>query len=377
MAGMTAHVPTRPDNRANTGNNSAPQTRRVAKPATTAVPDDNFINKTAKNYADAYNGYVKKNADPNKAQDTPHKEIMLWLLDHAYNPDNMPDTDPNKGAYLAIKSIVNAQGVVVPRIGSPRYLVRDAATVPTPNNAFFIGDLMQVQADGVTIRDWAGANAVNDTALTSQFAQDFNNIVNRVNRTNTVIQLSKFVNRFDGVAHRDGMQIIPNQSKGDRFAGAISNGVTIDNVTINSAGALQGIFATDGAFTNLHITNNTVQIGGEHALSINGMLSGKIEGNTTNRSIKLLPLRIGGGRNIYITGFQANSGYSYAPLSQIAPNQGNIVDARTIPVAGKNNYYDVNLTRLQNLAKKPGYIGNYQKIMDQLVAEKAAKVHNR
>lgn len=357
MAGnITARVSTQPNTR-----NGVPQTRTVVKPVTAVMPGEDFIRKVALNYVSAYN------ANPKMAQDTPHREIMLWLLSNTYNPVNMADDDPDKAAYLAIKPLrPNSK----PNIGAPRYLVRNGMVIPTPNNAFFIGDLMQIQADNVEISGWSGDAAINDIVLTSGFAIEFNKIVDKVNQNTAIKNLGNPVKRFDGVAHRDAIQIIPPVSKGNRYAAAISEDVTINGTVIKSSGGLQGIFATDGAFKNLTITGNHVAVGGEHALSINGLLSGKIEGNVTNRQIRLLPLRIGGGQNIYITGFRAGSEYSYAPLSQIAPSQANIVDERTKPIAGAKNYTNVDMNKFHQLASHYG--SNYQYLMDALVAQKAA-----
>jgi hypothetical protein len=95
------------------------------------------------------------------------------------------------------------------------------------------------------------------------------------------------------------------------------NNTSITGNVIYSDGALQGIFATDGAFRNLHIVSNHLQIGGEHTITINGMLSGAIMGNTdinnqplADSKIALYPLRLGGGANIYVLGFSNKASLS-------------------------------------------------------------------
>lgn len=343
---------------------STPEPRSVAKPQAATIPDDNFIKKVAQNFIHS-----------GGKQDTAHNEIFKWLFANTYHPSKVPDTDAYKDAYAKVSS----------NTSSPYYWVRSVDQVPTPQTARFIRDLMQVQADNVTISGWTGESAIKDLAEMSDLGKDFNEIVRRVNDTTQAIspQFKPPVDLFNKVAHRDAIQLIPDPRKGRQFAGTISEGVSITGNQITSNAALQGVFASDGAFRNLTITNNTVSTQGKHSITITGMLSGTISGNQTpaDQPVTLLPLRIGGGHevhgNIYIIGFSAipqgqtvNQGMNYG-YEAIAGGQAGMRDYRQtadIPtdIISQGKFYkDVNMAEFAKLTARYGE--QYQTIMNQLV----------
>lgn len=177
-------------------------------------------------------------------------------------------------------------------------------------------------------------------------------------------------------AHRDGIQITPlanrPSQKNDGFAAATLDDVLIDSNNISSIGKLQCIFAGDGLFTNLTISNNTVSTNGQHKITIYGMLSGTISGN--NARAVLRPLRIGGGfvGNLLITGFserdyyygtpnggdpsqyQDNRSINYAPLTHV--HRGNF------PLDKYLNEYNDDRTKVSSLA----YV-EYSDVLDVLL----------
>ena len=120
-------------------------------------------------------------------------------------------------------------------------------------------------------------------------------------------------------AHSDGIQLIA--SGGWQFAGTpLLEGVTITNNTITSGVALQPIFSSDGLFRNLTITGNSLQTKGEHFITINGLLSGRIE-IVGNSRVQLYPWRLGGMPGtclVWVLSFAQEKGresFEYAPIT--------------------------------------------------------------
>lgn len=185
----------------------------------------------------------------------------------------------------------------------------------------FIRDFMQIQGpftkpiviDGILINDFMAAS---EEKHKGQFVKEFNTYADKVSKHPLVKGIHPPVEHFHEMAHRDGFQLIPS-NRPEHFAGEVLEHVTIQNTVIYSEGDLQGIFATDGAFKNIHILNNHIQTKGKYHISISGMLTGcTISGNKDMQDkplhaskITLYPLRIGGGANILIVGFD-NTGIS-------------------------------------------------------------------
>lgn len=125
-------------------------------------------------------------------------------------------------------------------------------------------------------------------------------------------------------AHRDAFQLVPvnNTARGQLSAAHMRN-VLLQNNTVYSSGHLQGIFSSDGLHSNLVIRNNKIDTQSHHKISINGLLSGWIEGNTDSEGnalrVDLWPLRIGGGGagvkdgglgcNVYVLDFADSMNY--------------------------------------------------------------------
>lgn len=243
---------------------------------------------------------------------------------------------------------------------------------------FFIRDFLQAYCTGSI----SVANLVLvDDALYSSFARDFDRLVGSVNEYQRSQGRRRRVFFFSQLAHRDAIQLIPNPMNGvDHFGGAIMRNVSVSGNVIYSDGALQGIFASDGAFQNLHIRNNHLRIGGQHTISINGMLSGSIMDNTDHTGkplamdkITLYPLRLGGGANIFILGFHNKAWlnpddpnyYQYDTIYGVPPER----DFRQQVTQHRGSYYrDVDMQELQTLLKQHGRptASGWQSIMNTL-----------
>lgn len=270
----------------------------------------------------------------NGSQDFAHNAILTELLANQYSTANMRN-DPNARAYDAVRQnsgqplhwIRNQQQAEtlfnsLPAAGNleRRRFPRLNLTGMRSGQNFFVRDFMQIYSKG----DLSIANTVViDDTVFSAFAQDFDKLVSRINEYQKQHGRTFRVFPFLQIAHRDAFQLIPEPMNGvDRFGGAQMRNVSISGNVVFSDGALQGIFATDGAFRNLHIRSNSLQIGGEHTISISGMLSGSIMGNSdinnnplANNKIALYPLRLGGGANIYVLGFRNKPALNPADVS--------------------------------------------------------------
>ncbi len=212
-------------------------------------------------------------------------------------------------------------------------------TSPTPCRCQFLGpkniDLINNQTDAVRV--W--------------------------NSNSHLKNLTVMDNRTYTEAHRDAIQLIPPKMTDktrkvkmlkdgfeqeqdwilcDQMSAAILENVTVEACTVKAPGGpLQGIFSSDGLFSSLKILNNTIQTAGEHAITINGFLSGEISGNTLQAvagktpAIRLYPTRIGGNQAeegvAWILSF-ANEGGTNPVLQYGKPVLGN---NPLVGVAGK------------------------------------------
>jgi hypothetical protein len=245
-------------------------------------------------------------------QDRIQNKILTRLLGSYYSPKTVSERSPERSlAYDAVRGN---------KINNPLYQIRkgdDLVAINSNTTDFFIRDFMQVRSQGGTAVEpmvigkhsnnanhREGLN-ISDGILNSAFAQHFDWLTEGINKNLAQKNISRTARDFSEIAHRDAIQLIPFSQSVSRFAGAIMHYVQVAGNRISSAGRLQGIFATDGAFKQLQICHNSIDIGGSHYISINGMLSGKIEGNTDMNQrllpqdrVTLWPLRIGGGANI-------------------------------------------------------------------------------
>lgn len=345
------------------------------------------------------NAFVVSVADTfntNGNQDYAHNAILQALLEGKYSATNIPVTDSNANAYKIVRDNNSA----------PLYWVRnqrqsqevytrllplsEAQQRRFPNlelgkkrmgSTFFIRDFMQITSRGdLTVGDLV---VVDDTVY-SRFAQDFDKLVNNINAYQQQRGRTYRVFPFLRMAHRDAFHLIPDRTADgiDRFGGAVMSNVSVSGNLLYSDGALQGIFASDGAFRNLHIRNNHVQIGGQHTISISGMLSGSIMGNTDTQNqplpankIALYPLRLGGGANIYVIGFKNKASlrpsdehyYQYDPILGVPPAR----DFRRQVQARGRCYREVDMLELQALLKRqnPQTPAQWQALMDTLTQQ--------
>lgn len=311
-------------------------------------------------------------------QDLAHNAILKELLNGKYSAANIALTDPNARAYTVVRENVSA----------PLYWIRNQqqadtnfAALPPAGNVerarfprlnlagkrvgknFFIRDFMQVLSAGnLSI---ANTIAVDDTVY-APFANDFNRLVSSINSYQQQQGRSHRVLPYLSMAHRDAFQLIPERTADgiNQFGGAIMANVNLSGNVVYSDGALQGIFASDGAFRNLHIRNNHLQIGGKHTITISGMLSGSISGNTdiqgqplAEDKITLYPLRIGGGANIYVLSFYNKPNilpgdprhYAYEPIAGVPAAR----DFRQqFSAAGSVRYQGVDMVELHALIRR-------------------------
>ena len=291
----------------------------------------------------------------NQNQDQVHNKILTYLLESL---DLGSIQEGHAPAYEAIR-----QGLT-----HPLYHIRKSSDLSQVEPSdFFIRDFLMLHTlGGESTKTPISLNGIeiHDGAIDSEFSEEFNLLVDEINDQNMDLGLRTDVKYFDQLAHRDGLQLIPRSATLNQFMGAIMSHVILEGNSIKSDGALQGIFASDGAFRNLQLINNQVRTAGAHSISIAGMLSGKISGNimlsSATRTVlrpTLHPLRIGGGANIKILSFANQPGLSadsdnYYEYEEIEGNQV-IDDLRRIkpatPRGTATYWHDVDMVKLQQL----------------------------
>ena len=108
--------------------------------------------------------------------------------------------------------------------------------------------------------------------------------------------------------HIDFGQLIYKQIQWGQYALMPLDDILIADNFMYSVAHRNGIFSSDGLFTNLQLINNTIITGSPHAISIGGMISGVIMGN--NIEATLMPGRIGGKpegmNNVWVNSFITN-----------------------------------------------------------------------
>jgi len=303
---------------------------------------------------------VAEDFEKNHSQDSAHLAIFKELLEGKYSKDKVKN-HLQRDAFEAIRKntfaplyFINnnihldhhySNGIPVTDDDKQRFLSPQLKIEKKKKPAtYFIRDFMNIRSEGgLVIKNWL----IEDIILGSDFAMDFDDLVVDINAHLSTLAVDK----FKDIAHRDVMQLIPMQNKmgSDQMAGAMMSNIDIVENIMHSKGQLNCIFGSDGAFKNLNIRNNHIQTKGEHTISINGMLSGKITGNTdlqgaplAANKIKLLPLRIGGGANIYIIGFKNKPGtpeeerYEYKPIAGVPVN-----DCSKQSVGARDQYGDM------------------------------------
>ena len=289
----------------------------------------------------------------NQNQDLAHNAILTFLLKSVSTLQ-----EGHEPAYEAMKRGLN----------HPLHHVRKSSGLSKVKNSdFFIRDFLMLHTQG---GESAGDPimlkniSIFDGAVDSDFSYEFNLLVDQINERNEEAGLRHDVKYFDQLAHRDGLQLIPKSASVNQFMGATMSHVTLRSNTIESQGALQGIFASDGSFRNLHIINNRISTAGAHTIAIAGMLSGKISGNYITAAdagpspkATLYPLRIGGGANIKVLSFSNKQGLSeddegYYEYEEIEGDQV-LNDLRSVkPRVSRGTatyWHDVDLPKLQSL----------------------------
>ncbi|HHL19069.1 MAG TPA: hypothetical protein ENJ33_04975 [Thiothrix sp.] len=197
------------------------------------------------------------------------------------------------------------------------YDVTNTAKLPpkgTIIDAPFIRDCFKIKVSHVRLEGYT----INDAIFDTDFPADFDKMIDRINPHVGYAPKLKY---YKYLAHRDAIQLIPVDRSISRhnsqFAAAKLENITIKDVTIRSKGSLQGLFASDGAFEGIHMQNISIQTNSEHQIAILGLLSGTLD--VSNKAgepihVNLLPLRLAGGNNIYITHFSSSSSYQYEAI---------------------------------------------------------------
>ncbi len=105
--------------------------------------------------------------------------------------------------------------------------------------------------------------------------------------------------------HIDFIQLIFKHIKWGQYALMSLDDILIADNFLYSVAHRNGIFSSDGLFTNLQLINNTIVTGSPHAINIGGVLSAVIIGN--NVQATLMPARVGGRpeglNNVWINSF--------------------------------------------------------------------------
>lgn len=238
------------------------------------------------------------------------------------------------------------------------FTLKNNTTPPPPGSVIdqpFIRDIFKIFQSNILLKDYT----VKDSIIDSEFMVAFDQSVNAINTiAGTVSGNQKKVQFFKKLAHRDAFQLIPQDSQNiskawSQFAGAKLSDITMENISIHSDGSLQGIFSSDGAFENLHFKNISVDTQSAHQITILGMLSGTLD--LTNNSgepvkVNLLPLRLGGGRNIYIKSFSDRSSYQYGEIDSGNSN-ANISDNRKEKTKSGKYYINFDMDKFIQLIR--------------------------
>ncbi len=206
----------------------------------------------------------------------------------------------------------------------------------------YIRDCFKIKVSGVRLEGYT----INDTIFDTSFPRDFDAKIDRINQH---VGPAPALKHYKYLAHRDAIQLIPSDRSISRynsqFAGAKLHDIVIKNIKVRSQGALQGLFASDGSFENIHMENISVQTNSAHQIAILGLLSGTLDLSSPNGSpihVNLLPLRLAGGNNIYINSFSRNSSYQYGRVNAGRSNAV-IADNRQKMTKRGTYYQDFNM----------------------------------
>ncbi len=258
----------------------------------------------------------------------------------------------------------------------PLYRIIGNATPPAAGSVInqpFILDAMNISTSNILLQGYTVKDAIFDT----EFVPEFDTIVKMINDFNGN-PANRILPSFKDVAHRDAFQLIPQDRSISRswsqYAGARLKAVTLKDISIHSPGSLQGIFSSDGAYENLHFENIRVDTQSKHGITILGYLSGTVDLRNDDGSqteVELLPLRLGGGTNIYVTDFAAGSSYQYGNV--VAGTQGNVAikdnrQAKTKPGTYYTNFDMDNFIGLIRTQPK----NNFQQFIE-LIKQSAAR----
>ena len=227
---------------------------------------------------------------------------------------------------------------------------------------------------------------ISDRFPHSGMGREFSHMVNQINhkinawinvrglfRATRFKQWIKQVPPISRLAHRDAIQIIPpNMALGTigRYEGAWIDKVRITNCKITSSTSLQGIFSSDGMIRSIYINNAMISVKGEHAVTLAGVMSGRfhnvIDGYNNTVKVKLLPLRLGGGKlNINILNFKRGGNFQYD-----AVEGRNVEDLRFTPRPRGRNIIEFDMDYFyKQFPKYKQRYGNQFTAIDRLVTD--------
>lgn len=171
-------------------------------------------------------------------------------------------------------------------------------------------------------------NSVLDDVCISDFYSDGLRIsadgvqVTRIRSTDT-LPLEKPELDLAKKAHRDHIQLLPRVTgvHNQQYCGAELSNIMIRDCRMTSPTTqAQGVFCSDGLLSEINIFYNELDLGSQHKIMLNGLLSGWIADNRDKSGklvrIELNPLRLLGGFNVWILGF-VDCRYQYQPVHEI------------------------------------------------------------
>ncbi len=275
-----------------------------------------------------------------------------------FKNSNRADRDVDAASNSVIKFLLETRFSELKAAENQLFILK-GNTAPPPDGSVidqpFIRDAFKIFQSNISLKNYT----VKDTIIGSEFSKAFDK---RVKEINAIVgnggNGKKQLAAFKKLAHRDAFQLIPQDSDNisrswSQFAGAKLSNITMENITIHSKGSLQGIFSSDGAFENLHFKNISVDTQSAHQIAILGMLSGTLDLTTNSGEpveVNLLPLRLGGGRNIYIKSFASSSSYQYGEIKRGSSN-ANITDNRQQEIKRGKYYTDFDMDHFIKIIK--------------------------
>ena len=265
------------------------------------------------------------------------------------------DRDVDEASNKVIDLLLTTQFSELNAVKDQLFILKGGAVPPPEGSVIdqpFIRDVFKIFQSDTPLKNYT----IKDTIIGSDFNTAFDKIITQINKL--AGDAGKQLAPFKKLAHRDAFQLIPQEpdtisQSWSQFAGAKLSNITLENISIHSKGSLQGVFSSDGAFENVHFKNISVDTQSAHQIAILGMLSGTLDLTTALGDpveVNLLPLRLGGGRNIYIQSFSSESSYQYRDIDTGTSN-AIVKDNRQLQTKRGKYYRDFNMDNFIMLIK--------------------------